>query len=39
MQQNRITVTTAISNASIREDGIGDIGMIKGVLLAWLLGK
>jgi hypothetical protein len=37
MQQNRITVITAISNASIRENGIGDIEMIKGVLLAWLL--
>jgi hypothetical protein len=37
MQQNRIIVITAISNASIRENGIGDIEMIKGFLLAWLL--
>jgi hypothetical protein len=29
--------TAAKSNASIRENGMGDIGMIKGGLLAWKL--
>jgi hypothetical protein len=35
--RNRITVTTATSNASIRERRIGDIGMLKRGVLAWKL--